>query len=65
MHKDRTSHGEGAKTIVVAGVRNGPCLDWSVRSSGFPLRDSHGNPGDRYLATVDEFIGQERAACQC
>ena len=36
--------------IVAAGVRNGPCLGWSVRSSGFPLP-----PGDRCLAIGDEF----------
>ena len=48
---------------VAAGVRNRPCLGWSVKSSGFPLRDSHGNPEDRCLAIDDEFIGQERAAC--
>ena len=34
-------------------MRNGPRLDWSVGSSGFPLRDSHDNPGDRFLATGD------------
>ena len=34
---------------------NGPCLGWAVRSSGFPLRDSHGNPEDRFLATGDEI----------
>ena len=34
-------------------MRNGPCLDWSVGSSGFPLRDSYDNPGDRFLATGD------------
>ena len=50
---------------VAAGVRNGSCLGWSVRSSGFPLRDSYGNPGDRCLAIDDEFIGLGRAASQC
>ena len=49
---------------VAAGVRNGPCLGWSVRSSGFPLRDSYGDPGDRCLAIDDEFIGQERVVCE-
>ena len=34
---------------AAAGVRNGPRLGWSVRSSGFPLCGSHGNPEDRCL----------------
>ena len=40
---------------IAAGVRNGPCLGWSVRSCGFPLRDTHGNSGDRFLATKMKF----------
>ena len=50
---------------VAAGVCNGPRLGWSVRSSGFPLRDLHGNPGDRCMAIDDEFIGQASVASQC
>ena len=41
---------------VAAGVRNGPCMGWSVRSSGFPLRESRGNPWDRCLANNDDFM---------
>ena len=40
---------------VAAGMHNGSCLGWPVRSSGFPLRDSHGNPRDRFQATGDEI----------
>ena len=48
---------------AAAGVRNGPCLGWLVISSGFPLRDSHGNPEDRFLATDDEIMVKMWAAC--
>ena len=34
---------------VAAGVRTGSYLSWLVRSSGFPLRDTHENSGDRFL----------------
>ena len=34
---------------IAAGVRTRPHLSRSVRSSGFPLRDTHGNPGDLFL----------------
>ena len=50
--------------IVAAGVCNGSRLGWSVRSSGFSLRDSHGNPGDRCLAIDDEFVDQGWVASQ-
>ena len=47
-----------ALVYVAAGVRNGPCLGWSVRFSGFPLLDSYGNLGDRFLATGDEITAK-------
>ena len=35
---------------VAAGMCTGPRLSWSVRSPGFPQRDTRGNPGDRFLS---------------
>ena len=29
---------------------SGCCLGWSVGPFGFPLRHTHGNPGDRFLS---------------
>ena len=52
---ERYPRGLQAWGDVAAGVCNGPRLGGSVRSSGFPLHDSHGNPGDRCLATDDEI----------
>ena len=31
---------------------SGCCLGWSVGFSGFPLRHTHGNLGDRFLSIV-------------
>ena len=60
LQKPRKSEGKKMPptkmmTNVGAGVRNGPCLGWSVRSFRFPLRDSYGKTGDRFLATGDEI----------
>ena len=39
---------------------SGCCLGWSVGSSGFPLRHTHGNPGDRFLP-IEISLDQMRA----
>ena len=44
---------------VAAGVRLGVVSSWSVGSSGFPLRHTHGNPGDRFLP-IEMFLDHVR-----
>ena len=52
---------------VAAGVRTGSHLSWPVRSSGFPLRDTHGNPGDWFLSIELSFdhvrVGHRKLKC--
>ena len=39
---------------------SGCCLGWSVGSAGFPLRHTHGRPGDRFLP-IEMFLDHVRA----